>query len=149
MKILIQTQVEQSYLDVKSGFNESLFKELNPPFPPVKLLRFDGSNKGDVVALELNFIFFRQRWVSNIIADHTSDKEFYFIDEGVELPFFLKTWRHKHRVISNGIGSIICDEIDFEAPLRILSFLLFPVLWLQFSFRKPVYRRYFKKSAVQ
>lgn len=149
MKITIETPVEQGYLDVKSGFNESLFKKLSPPFPPVKLLRFDGSRKGDFVTLELDFIFFKQKWTSEIIEDRTTELEFYFVDQGVELPFFLKKWKHKHRVISAGIGSIIRDEIEFEAPFGLMTFLLYPVLWVQFAYRKGIYRMIFKKSASQ
>ena len=147
MKISLSTPVEQGYLDVKNGFNESLFKKLSPPFPPVKLLRFDGSEKGDKVSLELNFIFFKQKWTSLITEDRTTDLEFFFVDEGVELPFFLKKWRHKHRVISSGIGSVIRDEIEFEAPFKGLTYLLFPVMWLQFAYRGPIYRRIFTRAA--
>lgn len=149
MKITIETQVDQGYLEVRSGFGEALFKKLSPPVPPVKVLRFDGLENGDLVILELNFIFFRQRWTSQITEAHTSDLEFYFVDEGVELPFFLKRWKHKHRVISTGTRSVIRDEIEFEAPFRGLSFLLFPVLWLQFFYRRPIYRRHFKKPVAQ
>lgn len=145
MQIHLETPVEQGYLDVKAGFNESLFKKLSPPFPPVKLLRFDGSEKGNLVTLELNFIFFKQKWTSEITEDKTTDLEFFFVDQGVELPFFLKNWRHKHRVISTGIGSIIRDEIEFEAPFGLLTYLLYPAMWLQFAFRKPIYRRIFKR----
>lgn len=147
MKISLSTPVEQGYLDVKNGFNESLFKKLSPPLPPVKLLRFDGSEKGDKVSLELNFIFFKQKWTSLITEDRTTDLEFFFVDEGVELPFFLKKWRHKHRVISSGIGSVIRDEIEFEAPFKGLTYLLFPVMWLQFAYRGPIYRRIFTRAA--
>lgn len=146
MKIAIETPVELGYLDVKSGFDAALFLQLSPPFPPVKLLRFDGSQKGNIVMLELNFGFFRQKWTSEITEESTTALEFYFIDEGIQLPFFLKKWRHRHRVISTGIGSIIRDEIEFEARVGSLSFLLFPVLWLQFYYRKAIYRRYFKGS---
>ncbi len=66
MKIVVETQVEQGYLDVKAGFDQSLFLRLNPPFPPVKLLRFDGCQKGDLVSLELDFLLFRQKWKSAI-----------------------------------------------------------------------------------
>lgn len=145
MQIKLETTVEQGYLDVKARFNESLFKKLSPPFPPVKLLRFDGSEKGDLVTLELNFIFFKQKWTSEITEDNTSDLEFYFIDQGMELPFFLKKWQHKHRVISTGIGSIIRDEIEYEAPFGILTYLLYPALWLQFAYRKPIYKKIFKR----
>ena len=55
MNLTIETAVRQDYLKVKEGFDEKLFTRLSPPFPPVKLIKFDGSQKGDVVSLELNF----------------------------------------------------------------------------------------------
>ena len=143
MKINISTKVEQDYLSVKEGVNENLFLKLSPPFPPVKLLRFDGSSTGDKVILELNFIFFKQQWVSDITADNTDEKEFYFIDEGTKLPFFLKTWKHKHRIIKDGKSSIIRDEIAFKAPNGILTLFLYPALYLQFLYRKPIYKKIF------
>lgn len=143
MKITIETLVNQDYLQVKEGFNEMLFKKLSPPFPPVKLLRFDGSTKGDLVTLELNFIFFKQKWTSEIMEDQTTDKEFYFIDKGIELPFFLKKWTHKHRIVKDGENSIIRDEIDYQAPFRILTLILYPAMLLQFAYRKPIYKKIF------
>lgn len=50
MQFKIITKVHQDYLSVMEGFTEELFLQLNPPFPPVKLKRFDGCNKGDIVA---------------------------------------------------------------------------------------------------
>jgi len=143
MKIIIETPVNQDYLQVKEGFNETLFKKLSPPFPPVKLLRFDGSTRGDLVTLELNFVFFKQKWTSEIMENQTSDKEFYFIDKGIELPFFLKKWTHKHRIVKDGENSIIRDEIDYQAPFWILTLLLYPAMLLQFAYRKPIYRKIF------
>ncbi len=144
MKIIIQTQVSQHYLKVKSGFNESLFKKLSPTFPPVQLIRFDGSSKGDLVILELDFFVFKQKWTSKIVDDLTNDHEFYFIDKGISLPFFLKNWQHKHHIFHNAKGSIISDEIDYEGPTGILTYLLYPALYLQFWMRKPVYRKIFQ-----
>ncbi|MEN2280790.1 hypothetical protein AAGF08_01540 [Algoriphagus sp. SE2] len=146
MEIIIKTQVEQDFLSVKEGFDKTLFKKLSPPFPPVKLLRFDGSKKGDLVSLELNFIFFQQKWVSEIIEDKTTEEEFYFIDQGVELPFFLKYWRHKHRIFKVGENSIIQDEISYKAPFLILTWLLYPAMLLQFGYRIPIYKKIFKKN---
>ena len=147
MKLTLQTRVEQDYLSVKKGFDQTLFQKLSPPFPPVKLLRFDGSSTGDLVVLELNFLFFKQRWTSEITEDSTDEKEFYFIDEGIELPFFLKTWRHKHRVIQDGTGSIIRDEINYTAPFGWMTVLLYPALLAQFAFRIPIYKRLFQTKS--
>lgn len=143
MKLVIETHVEQGFLQVKEGFDESLFTKLSPPFPPVKLLRFDGSSTGNLVSLELNFIFFKQKWTSKIIEDQTDEKEFYFIDKGIELPFFLKKWTHKHRIIKDGENSIIRDEIDYQAPFLLLTWLLYPAMLLQFAYRKPIYKKIF------
>ncbi|MCH7407931.1 hypothetical protein MM239_00870 [Belliella sp. DSM 111904] len=145
--IRISTKVDQSYLTVKEGFNQSLFKKLSPPFPPVKLIRFDGSVEGDIVSMELNFIFFKQVWTSEITKDHTDSKEFYFIDQGIKLPFFLKKWKHKHRIIKAKNGSIILDEISYQAPYAWLTLLLYPALYLQFLYRKPIYKKVFKKES--
>jgi ligand-binding SRPBCC domain-containing protein len=146
MKIIIETQVEQDYLTVKKGFDKSLFENLNPPFPPVRIVRFEGSSKGDLVTLELNFFLFSQKWTSKITEDHTDTNEHYFIDQGVELPFFLKYWKHKHRIIQNEKGSVIRDEIEYKAPFGLLTLLLYPALYLQFRMRKPIYKKYFSKS---
>lgn len=146
MNIKISTAVEQPYQTVMQGFNEDLFIRLNPPFPPVKLLRFDGCKKEDVVALELNFIFFKQQWISKIVEDGLNQEEFYFIDEGIKLPFFLKYWHHHHRILKNPQGSTIVDDITFRSPSPLLDFLLLPVLWLQFLYRKPVYKKIFRSK---
>lgn len=146
MRLTLSTLVEQNHLEVKAGFDERLFKKLAPPFPPVKVMQFDGCETGDTVALELNFLIFKQKWISKITADGTDNQEFYFVDEGTQLPFFLKGWSHRHRVIAQESGSIIRDEIEFEAPYTWMNFLLFPALWLQFAYRKPIYRKIFRKS---
>ena len=146
MKINIETKVEQDYLSVKGGFNENLFLKLSPPFPPVKLLRFDGSSKGDIVSLELNFIFFKQKWTSEIVEDKTNDREFFFVDKGTELPFFLSDWRHKHRIINNGGNAIIRDEIQYKSPFFLITWALYPVMLAQFAYRKPIYKKLFRKG---
>ena len=145
MRLHLQTAVSQTYLEVKEGFNASLFVNLAPPFPPVKVLRFDGCKTGDIVDLELNFFLFKQKWTSKITEDHVDAREFRFVDEGVTLPFFLGQWRHCHRIISQPTGSIISDEIEFEGAYFWMTPLLYPVLWVQFWYRKPIYRRIFKK----
>lgn len=145
MHLKLITKVARNYLKVKEGFNSDLFMKLNPPFPPVDLIEFGGCEKGDKVHLKLNFIFFKQDWISLITFDKTDEQVFEFIDEGTKLPFFLKKWRHHHIVqkLEDGTSSII-DDINFKSPFLLMDFLLFPVLWLQFAYRKPIYRRLFK-----
>lgn len=146
MKILIETTVEQDFKTVFDGFNESLFLALKPPFPPMALKRFDGSQTGDKVEMQLNFILFKQDWNAEIIAHGATDTEYYFIDSGVQLPFFLKYWRHRHRIIKTPKNqTLIIDDIEFTTPFGLLNYLMYPVMYLQFAMRKPVYKRIFKK----
>lgn len=147
MRLLLQTPVACTHLEVKAGFTESLFAKLAPPFPPVKVLRFDGCKAGDIVDLELNFLFFKQKWTSKITEDHCDAQEFLFVDEGILLPFFLGKWKHCHRILAlpSG-GSFISDEIDFAGAFPWMTPLLYPVLWLQFWYRKPIYRRIFRRK---
>ncbi len=145
MRIVLKTNVNEDYRSVMQQFDKTLFEKLSPPFPPVKLLRFDGSKRGDMVSMQLNFFLFKQRWSSLIVKDGTNEEEAYFIDEGTELPFFLSYWRHRHRVLNAGDHAIIVDDIHFKAPFRWLGYLLYPVMWAQFAYRKPVYRKIFGK----
>lgn len=144
MNITLTTTVQQDYRRVWAGFNQRLFDQLNPPFPPVKVVRFDGCRTGDVVHLRLNFLLFRQDWISSIVEQDETDREIYFIDKGVELPFFLASWQHRHRIIRDGDHTRITDEITFRTPTRLTDFLLYPILYGLFAYRKPVYKRFFR-----
>ena len=144
MHLKIKTKVKAEFEYVINHFDEDLFKKLNPPFPPVKLIRFDGSEINDIIDLELNFILFKQKWKSKIINVSKSGQYYYFTDKGIVLPFFLKTWKHKHLIVKSKQGCTIIDDINFNSPLSFLNFFLYPVLLFQFLYRKPVYKKYFK-----
>jgi ligand-binding SRPBCC domain-containing protein len=144
MNILVKSSVNQNKDAVAQGFTEDLFLKLNPPFPPVKLLQFDGCKKDDIVALELNFLLFKQTWKSLITSDFDNQEEWQFVDEGVQLPFFLKYWKHTHRVLETKNGCEIIDDIEYRTPNRFLDILMYPALLLQFLFRKPIYKKVFK-----
>ena len=149
MKLRIKTLVNAPLHLVKAGFTQELFLSLNPPFPPVRLLQFDGCETGDMVELELNFIFFKQRWVSMITADSHTEDRWYFMDEGTKLPFFLKSWRHHHSVEKRDRGSAIIDDITYATGTLLTDFLMYPALLGQFLYRKPVYKRIFQDRSVQ
>jgi ligand-binding SRPBCC domain-containing protein len=144
MTIKIATEVNQSLLKVWEGFDLSLFSKLAPPFPPVEVKEFGGCMKGDKVHLELNFLFFKQDWISDITDQHSSETEIYFIDEGVKLPFFLSYWKHRHRMVKNQSGTLIIDDITFKTPSLLTDYLFYPLLYLQFLYRKPIYRKVFR-----
>ena len=143
MRIVISTQVKQPFQTVFAGFEKELFLKLNPPFPKVKLKRFDGSQTGDIVTIELNFLLFKQTWVSKIIDHQSNQDEIYFIDQGIKLPFFLKSWQHQHRILNEGHQARIVDDIDYKTPFWLMDYLMYPLMYVQFLYRKPIYRRYF------
>ncbi|MFD2934438.1 SRPBCC family protein [Spirosoma flavum] len=150
MHILLKTQVEQPLPTVWAGFNRDLFEQLSPAFPPVNVIRFDGCLPGNVVHLQLNFLLFRQDWISHIIDQQTTPDEIFFVDKGTKLPFFLAYWQHRHRLCRSSVGSgeqtVIIDDITFRTPFRLTDYLFYPILWLQFAYRKPIYRRIFRKD---
>jgi ligand-binding SRPBCC domain-containing protein len=144
LRLTIQTRIPLSAEEALSRFDKSLFLALNPPFPPVQVIRFDGCKKGDEVELELNFLVFRQRWVSIITEDYNNTNEIGFVDEGTKLPFFLSYWQHRHRILKRGSTSMVLDDITFSGGGVVLSLLLYPLLYLQFLYRIPIYKRLLK-----
>ncbi len=149
MHLKVSTYIQAPLKIIKDGFTRELFLSLNPPFPKVDLKKFDGCMKGDIVAIELNFLLFRQMWVSEIIEESDKEDSWLFIDKGTELPFFLKTWQHTHRVVQNDSGtSIIHDEITFTTGTLLTDILIFPGLWFQFLYRKPKYRAFFRRPST-
>lgn len=150
MHIILKTQVEQDIKSVFEGFDRELFIRLKPPGIGLKLLRFDGCRAGDIVELELNFGLFRQKWTSRITEFIENENEIYFVDEaeGKELPFFLSKWKHCHRIIKNGNGSDIVDDIHYSSPMG-LTLLMYPAIWAQMAWRKPVYRKTFRKENLK
>ncbi len=146
MNIVLKTTVRNTtFQEVMMGFTESLFKRLAPPFPPFKLERFDGCKTGDKVHLRLNFIFFKQQWNSLIIKHGEDHQKTFFIDKGVQLPFFLSFWEHHHILEQNGKDVQIIDDIRFTIKPRILLPFVLPGLWLVFLYRKPIYKKAFSK----
>lgn len=145
MRIVIETKVSSNVEEVFKGFNESLFLKLAPPFPLVKLKQFDGCQKGDTVHIELSFMLFKQQWKSLITNFSKQENEIYFIDKGVELPFFLKHWVHKHNIVKHNGSTIIIDDIEYKTFNVVTDMLFYPLMYLQFAYRKPVYQKVFGK----
>lgn len=125
-----------------AAFDEKLFTYLLPP--GAKLIRFDGSKKGDVVHLQLPGV---GEWISNIIYHEEGDTSCHFVDVGVKLPKPIKNWKHKHYVHADGEYSIIEDNMEFSSGLKLLDFALFPFMYMAFLPRIRQYKRYFKKLA--
>jgi ligand-binding SRPBCC domain-containing protein len=139
----ISTPIQAPISHVKELFTADLLLRLSPPFPRVSLQRFDGCKKEDNVILEINLVFTKVTWSSLITEDKLTADEWYFIDEGVKMPFALKYWKHKHRVKKiNEKSCEIIDEISFDTRNEFLNYLLFPFLWGMIFYRKPFYRKY-------
>lgn len=145
MHLLICTHVAAPPAQVWAGFTRELFLALAPPFPPFRLLRFDGCQQGDEVHLELGAGPLRRPWTSLITEHgHQSDGTYYFVDEGQVLPPPLRYWRHRHLMRpAPGGGTFIVEDLEYRTRFRWLDALLRPVVWAQFAWRRPIYRRWF------
>lgn len=149
MNLKLRTSVSNHFLNVKELFDEKLFMKLSPPFPLLRLQRFDGCEKGDKVAIQLNFLLFKQEWHSLIVSSETTTDEFVFVDEGTKLPFMFCSWRHRHVIRRLGDNETeIIDEIYFSSHNILLDYLLLPAMYLQFAYRKPIYKRILRREQI-
>ncbi len=147
MKIVVETIVNQYYKRVAEGFNEDLFMALKPPLMPLELLRFDGCEKGDEVHIRLGKKPISTLWIAEIIENGRDDNEIYFIDIGKQLPFILNKWTHRHRIINkSSTETKIIDAIEYYTGFILLDFILYPLFYLQFLLRKPIYKRTFAEN---
>ena len=90
----------------------------------------------------------KQDWISKIVEEKTDDKVAMFVDQGVKLPFFLSKWTHRHIVenVENDHSRII-DDIEFEWNNVVFTAALYPALYAQFAYRRPIYRDFFGKPS--
>jgi ligand-binding SRPBCC domain-containing protein len=128
MHLTLRTAVAQPPAQVMAGFTRALFVALAPPFPRLRVLRFDGCRTGDQVEIELNTLVTRLRWTSLIVDHgHQPDGTHFFVDEGQVLPPPLRYWRHRH-LIEPGPdgGSVIVDALEYRTASPLLDRLLYP-----------------------
>jgi ligand-binding SRPBCC domain-containing protein len=149
MRLSIATLVGKDYQGVNAEFNQALLQRLSPPFPKVSILRYDGNKIGDEVHLQLDFLLFKQEWTSLITENQQSSAAYGFVDEGINLPFFLSAWKHGHWLVKKGTQTEIRDDIHFQTPWWLPEGLVYPLLFLQFAYRKPIYRKVFGKPLPQ
>lgn len=145
LRITLETIVKGNYRTIMDRFDRALFEQLAPPGAGVELVRFDGSQTGDIVHIRLSLLgVIKQDWISEIIAHGVDEEQAYFVDKGTKLPFFLAAWEHHHIVRAAGTSdSVLIDDIRFRTPFWLMDFLMYPILWAQFAYRKPIYRRIF------
>jgi len=144
MNIQLKTKVEGNYKNIMKRFDRQLFEALKPKSAKMNIVEFTGSKKGDLVHLQF-LSPIKTEWISEITEDGEDEKECYFIDEGVKLPFILSYWRHKHIVqkITDNTSYII-DDMTFKGPNFLITLFLYPALYVAFYPRKRVYKSYFK-----
>jgi ligand-binding SRPBCC domain-containing protein len=147
MRIYIATEVEENYKAVFSRFDKELFLALKPPLIQLNLTRFDGCLVGDKVELTLGMLGIHQLWTALIVDQKETAEEIYFVDEGQQIPPPIKKWRHRHVIKKLAERkTLIVDDIEFSTGYKLLDVLMYPIMYLQFWYRKPVYKRYFSKT---
>ncbi len=145
MNLQLKTKVKGNYQDIMARFDRQLFEALAPKQGEMEIVEFTGSKKGDRVHIRFKKPI-KAEWVSLITEDEVNEKEAYFVDEGVQLPFPLSYWKHKHIVRkATEDTSCIIDDITFRGPNVLMDYLLYPAIYLGFYPRKKVYQEYFGK----
>jgi ligand-binding SRPBCC domain-containing protein len=144
LRIKIETLVKGNYKDVTNRFDRDLFLALKPPLVQLDLKVFEGCEKGDKVEMELGVLGVKQVWKSLITEHGLTDDRSFFVDEGVVLPPPLKDWKHHHIMenVEDNKTNII-DDIQYSTGFKLLDVLIYPVMYAQFWYRKPIYKRYF------
>ncbi|MEN7551434.1 hypothetical protein AAG747_26190 [Rapidithrix thailandica] len=144
MKFKVKTAVPQPLVKVWQKFDDQLLQQLTPPYPILRLLRYEGNHTGDLIILELDFVLFKQRWKSQVVNFKLDNQYIAFTDQGIQLPFFLSTWQHTHQLEQTSKQhTIITDEVEYHTPMLVLDYLLYPLLFCLFLYRRPIYKRIF------
>ncbi len=148
MRFQIKTRVKGGHREVFHGFDHNLLLQLSPPGFKLELLHAQDPQEPDsFIRLRMTiFGLVKQEWENDFSHYELGSRECHFVDEGRIMPFPIRKWRHDHRVLADGAThAIINDDVTFKTVFFLLDWLLFPVLWLQFRYRRPIYRRVFGK----
>lgn len=143
MEIRNKTKVKQSYEEVFAALDAEIFVRLAPPFPKVSLLKFEGCKKGDKIDIQLGFGLFKKIWKGEIVHFEHTAEHILFVDEGIQMPFGLKSWKHRHWFKKDGEGTIIEDHITYTTNNKVLDVLVYPQFKSLILWRKPVYKKLF------
>ncbi|MFN8393472.1 MAG: hypothetical protein U0176_02220 [Bacteroidia bacterium] len=145
MRFLIKTAVKGEPRKVFAGFDHNLLLKLSPPGMRIDLIHADPAEKPDgYIHLKVTMLgIIRQEWKNRFSNYEINDDRCHFVDQGDMMPFPIKLWRHDHRVERLEGTTHIIDDVQYGTNFFLLDWLLFPVLWFQFRYRRPIYRRHF------
>lgn len=148
MKFTLVTKVAGKHRDIFRRFNKDLLLQLSPPGTSVSLVRYDEPTAiGGIVELKVKLWgLVKQEWRNEISDYEENDAECFFVDKGLSVPWPLKSWRHKHLIRkAETEGGLECTEIvdDIEYSAGWLTPFIHPVIWAQFAWRRPQYRKIF------
>lgn len=145
MKLAVESNVKGvNPEEVYSLFDVELLCALSPPFMKPQPLVHEGNHLGAQLVLRLKNPLFSSVWKGHVTEEKHTENEIYFVDEGIEMPFGMTAWRHKHRIIRAPFGTLIRDEVEFNTKNGLLTALLMPGVWLQLIYRKPLYEKIIK-----
>jgi ligand-binding SRPBCC domain-containing protein len=112
---------------------EDALRVLNPPFPPVKIMRTGGLEIGARVELRCGPL----HWV----ARHTDfEQDRLFVDEQIDGPF--RSWVHRHEFEDVGDTTRLTDRVEYRTGRGVLAdAAIRPMLALLFRYRHRVTKR--------
>ena len=146
MKFTIKTLVQGfTPLEVYSIFDFELLSALSPPFVKTEALVYEGNKTGDRIAFMLHSPLGRWNWTGRITENHISENVIYFTDEGEKMPLGLTAWKHTHKLIKSDKGCTIEDRIVYQGKNHFHTVFIFPLIWSQFIYRKPLYEAIIRK----
>ena len=144
MRLIIRSEVAAPFELVQQNFDKELFEVLLPPSFVASLKRYDGSAPDDEVHIQFHLPW-KSLWISRITQEEQNNQGFYFIDEGIRLPFGLRKWKHRHSAVkTDEYKTGIIDDIRFGTGIKIMDLLAWPLLFLAFYPRKWQYKFFFK-----
>lgn len=80
-------------------------------------------------------------FTSKITEMESSDDSLTYVDEGIELPKVLKSWRHTHKISENGDGGLIIDELEVEVDPAMAAPVIEGALRLHLESRAKAYKK--------
>lgn len=142
-KLFFESKVDSAFEKVVLHIGKNLFKEITPAVLNFNIIKFDGISVGDDIKIQMNFgkEFI---WHSKVVSSKKNEVELTFIDVGILMLPFMKSWHHEHqfKLVEDG-KTIIRDFISFECEPKIFEFLYYGIFYTMFKIRSQTYNSFF------